>query len=309
MPKRPRKQNEFQRAHRRCRKTARDLVQGEAQYLSVVSIVALERDLRRSCRNECAYSMYEVLTNQRLRLADAAPVTALAPPVKSGDIFRLPGVEWSAPRTVVLVVSSTCPACNANLPFYRQLAASKIPQVEIVALSQESPAAMGAWLSQNQVNVTTIHTVANASSLGLSLTPTILILDAGGRVTDLMIRKLDESDQTRVLERIRNRELVALDTSYRVREISVNDLEAMRSHRSIHILDVRPREQFANGHRGEAKNIPYPELSARAPVELELHVPVVVDCVKPSERLATMCRGAAWTLIDLHFDDVSIVTR
>lgn len=242
-------------------------------------------------------------------LADAAPVTELTPLLKSGDIFRLPGVEWSAPRTVILVVSSTCQACIANLPFYRQLAASKIPQVEIVALSQESPAAIGAWFRQTQVNVTTIHTVADATSLGLSLTPTILILDAGGRVTDLMIRKLDESDQARVLERIRNPETAALDNSYRVREISANELEAMRFGRPVHILDVRPREQFANGHRGGAKNIPYPELRARAPVELDLHVPVVVDCVKPTEGLARMCRGAARLLVDARFDDVSIVTR
>jgi hypothetical protein len=122
---------------------------------------------------------------------DTSSVTALTPPVKPGDILRLPGVEWSAQRTVVLMVSSKCPACVGNVPFYRQLAASAAPQLQVVAVSEEPEATVGAWLRENQVNVTRTHIVSDdASSHGLILTPMVLILDAEGRITDVMIRKL-----------------------------------------------------------------------------------------------------------------------
>ncbi len=274
----------------RMRLSPRHLVDGSMLFLLVVTalrLVHVGRDPR----------------------ADASIVTELTPPVKSGDIVRLPGVEWSAPRTVVLVVNSTCPACNANLPFYRLVAASKTPQVDVVALSEESPAAISAWFRQNQVNVTTIHSVVDATSRGLIQTPIILIVDARGRVTDQIVRKLDEPDQARVLERIRNPETAALDNSQRVREVSLSEVKATASRRSIQMLDVRPREGFQYSPLAGAKSIPYQELRTRAPVELDLHVPVVVECVRPDKRRAATCRAAAWWLVDAQFEDVSIVTR
>jgi hypothetical protein len=84
---------------------------------------------------------------------------------------------------------------------------------------------------------------------------------------------------------------------------------ATASRRSVQILDVRPREGFPYEPRADAKNIPYPELSTRALVELDRHVPVIVHCLQPDKRLAALCRSAAWMLVDAHFEDVSIVTR
>jgi hypothetical protein len=135
---------------------------------------------------------------------DTRLVPANVPAVKRGDIVRLPRVAWSAPRTVVLVVSSTCHACNANVPFYRQLQVLTTSEVPVVAVSSQPEVVIGNWLRQNQIEVKDIHRVVDPLSHGLTLTPMILIVNAEGRVIDLMIRRLDETDQARVLERVRN---------------------------------------------------------------------------------------------------------
>jgi rhodanese-related sulfurtransferase len=76
--------------------------------------------------------------------------------------------------------------------------------------------------------------------------------------------------------------------------------------RQIQILDVRSREHFGTGHRAGARNIPSPELKARAPIELDSANPVVVDCLQPK---ATACRGPGWVLVDAGFREVSLLLR
>lgn len=250
-------------------------------------------------------TVWRVLTVTREPLANSSIAGADAVPVKSGDVLRLASVEWSAPRTVVLVVSSTCPACNANVAFYRQLAHLATSQVHVIAVSDQPEGVTGGWLRQNQVNMTSVHKVSDPLSHGLTLTPMVLIVNGEGRITDLMIRKLDATDQARVLERVRNPAAMALNNSQQFRDISTADLQRMRSRR-IQIVDVRSRDQFFNGHRADARNIPSAELAARAPIELDSARPVIIDCLQPK---ATGCRGAGWTLVDADFPDVSVLIR
>ena len=75
------------------------------------------------------------------------------PSVKRGDIIRLPGVNWTAARTVVLVVSATCPYSNASTPFYKQLAALATPDLDIVAVAPEPADRAGAWLRTKGVHL------------------------------------------------------------------------------------------------------------------------------------------------------------
>lgn len=249
-----------------------------------------------------------VLTASRLigvARYSSATSSANTPAVKRGDILSVPGVRFVAPRTVVLVVNSTCPACNANVPLYRRLASMATAQVQVLAVSSEPGAVIAKWLRENRVDVTGVTRVADPLSHGLSLTPVILIVDAAGRVTDLMIRKLDDKDQARVVERVRDPNSVALDNSLQVHEISLADFPHITSHR-VQLLDVRPRDYFRDGHRPDAVNIPSTELAARAPIELDSSSPVIVDCLQSK---AVACRSAAWTLVDAGFGHVSLLIR
>lgn len=236
---------------------------------------------------------------------DLSLVTPLTPAVKPGDILRLPGVDWSTGRTVVLVVSSTCPSCNADIPFYRQLGTAATPAAQVVAVSAEGAPVISDWFRQNEVDVRRTYHVADPLSHGLTLTPMVLIVNAEGRVTDLMIRKLTEADRELILERVRNPSAAALDNSGQLREISTAELQRMGS-RQIQLLDVRSRDHFRKSHRPAARNVPAPELKARARIELNSGSPIVLDCLQPR---AVACRSAGWTLVDAGFADVSLLIR
>jgi rhodanese-related sulfurtransferase len=251
---------------------------------------------------------WRIVSNTAHDPADSALVRGITPAIKIGDLLALPGVTWSAPRTVVLVVSSSCPACNDNLPFYRRLATIATPQLQVVVVSTQPISVIGAWLNGNHVSLKSIHKLNDPLSLGLTLTPMVVILNAQGRVTDLMIRKLDDRGQAQVLERLTNPNALALDNSGPIREISTQELAtlSLSSRHKIQLLDVRSRDGFRDGHRVDATNIPAPELNARAAIELDKSVPVIVDCLQPGR---TACRSAAWTLIDAGFHDVSLLIR
>jgi rhodanese-related sulfurtransferase len=223
--------------------------------------------------------------------------------LRQGDLLRWPGVEWSS-RNVVLMLSSSCPACNANLPFYRRLASQALPGVGLLVVSAEPSHVIADWLYGSGVNVSNIHHLDDPLSHGLTLTPMIILADADGRVTDLMIRRLDERDQERVLNRIRHSAAPPLDNSQRVREILENDLTTLPD--GAQVIDVRSRAQYANRHRPLARNIPMEELRARAAIELEPDAPVVIDCLQLG---AERCRGAAWILVEAGFSDVSVLIR
>lgn len=242
-------------------------------------------------------------------LLDATPYpVAITPAVKRGDLLRLPGVQWSKSRTVVLVASSTCPACNANVAFYREIAAQTMASssIQTVIVSMESVKSMKEWSLAKELDVAIIYHVDDLASHGFMLTPMVLIVDAGGRVTDIMIRRLGEADQARVLNRLRDQHAAALDNSQQIRELSADQMLNMASSVQAQIVDVRSRDQFRRSHRTGARNIPLEELDGRAPVELDSGTPIIVDCLQPG---ATACRSAAWRLIDGGFTDVSILIR
>jgi rhodanese-related sulfurtransferase/peroxiredoxin len=225
------------------------------------------------------------------------------PSVRRGDIVRFPGVNWSAARTVVLVVSTTCQACNASTPFYKELAALATPDLEVVTVAPEAPDTVGAWLRAKGVSLTRIYQASDLTSLGFHMTPTLLIVDRAGRVTDIMIKKLQRSDERRVLDRLEQAGASPLDNSQQLHEFSREDIRHIRN---VRLLDVRSRERFEAGHLPGTRNIPVGELLSRAQIELDQKDPIVVDCLYPASG---GCRAAAWGLIGQGFSDVGVLIK
>jgi len=225
------------------------------------------------------------------------------PSVKRGDILRLPGVNWSASRTVVLVVSTTCPACDSSTPFYKKLAALVTPDLDVVTVAAEPPDAVSGWLQAKGVSLTRIHQASDLTSLGLHMTPVLLIVDRAGGVTDIMNKRLQPADEARVLDRLQQATAGPLDNSGQVHEFSEEELKHIRN---VRLLDVRSRERFDAGHLPGASNIPLAELDSRAELELDREEPVVVDCLSPN---AIGCRAAAWGLVSQGFGDVGVLIK
>ena len=135
------------------------------------------------------------------------------------------------------------------------------------------------------------------------MTPILLVVDRAGRVTDIMIKQLQPSDEQRVLDRLEQKGPDPLDNSQQLHEFSVEDIAHIRS---VRLLDVRSRDRFDAGHLRGARNIPVAELLSRAQIELKQTDPVVVDCLYPESGA---CRAAALGLISRGFSEVGVLIK
>jgi len=76
--------------------------------------------------------------------------------------------------------------------------------------------------------------------------------------------------------------------------------EILETNKEAIALDVRPREEFLNGHLVGAVNIPYTELEARAPAELpDKNATIVIYCKRGRSSLI-----AAITLAKLGYTNL-----
>jgi hypothetical protein len=123
----------------------------------------------------------------------AAPRKALI-----GQTVTLPGVQFTAQsRTLVLAISTTCHFCNDSAPFYKDLVAKSQGRLRIVAvlpqpLSEAQPYVRDAIAPSVQV------VSSRLDSMGVTGTPTLLLVDSNGKVQQAWVGKLDDQGQRQV---------------------------------------------------------------------------------------------------------------
>ncbi|HEX8179938.1 MAG TPA: hypothetical protein VF525_10385 [Pyrinomonadaceae bacterium] len=124
--------------------------------------------------------------------------------VAVGDTLTPLDLNWAASeRTLVLALSSDCGYCRASAPFYQTLAKATNghkPARLAVVLPQDL-AAGRQYLNEIGVPVSEVKQL-NLSALGVWGTPTLMLVNSAGVVTDLWIGKLNETQQVEVLSRL-----------------------------------------------------------------------------------------------------------
>jgi rhodanese-related sulfurtransferase len=231
------------------------------------------------------------------RAADTARAD-VSPPVQPGQPLRLEGVEWSAAdHTVVVLVSPTCPACNASSAFFQRLtqAVRATPKARLAFIAAEPILDVEAWLQQRNISAQAVIHVSKPVSLGFFIVPSLVIVDSRGIVTDLMANRLTDGEQARVLARVTDPASPALNNAVAARELSKTDFEHLIASERPIVLDVRDRDSFHRASRPGAVNIPLDELALRAPFELANRTAVAIDC---DGVPILSCRQAAMVLTD-----------
>jgi hypothetical protein len=134
-----------------------------------------------------------------------------------------------------------------------------------------------------------------------------LVISNDGRVTDIAQRAVSPVVQQQFLRRVSHPEdPMRTVVTYNADEITPREFSAYGPDWPGQILDVRDRRSFALSHREGARNIPFDELPVRAPAELDLSRPVLVDC---DERRPDLCRIAGAQLIEEGFSEVRILLK
>lgn len=133
--------------------------------------------------------------------------TGTTPPraPEQGSQLSIPGVSWGeSNQTVVLALSDKCRYCSESGPFYQRLARdlSKRSDIRLVAVFPQEPGAGKKYLEDLGVPVGQVIQ-APLDSLQVRGTPTLVLVDKNGTVTQSWIGKLSPERETEVLNRIK----------------------------------------------------------------------------------------------------------
>lgn len=155
-------------------------------------------------------------------------------------------------------------------------------------------------------------------NLNLVGTPTLILLDSGGRVTGLWQGMLPRLERVVVLTRFNSRShtiatlkdplpsvkpgVQFAPTTALIHEITIEQLQELMLSRRV--VDVRDRQKFAAAHQPLAINVPADELSVRARIEIPAKAKLLVDC---SRIPVSQCRLSYATLERAGFNDIIVL--
>jgi hypothetical protein len=126
---------------------------------------------------------------------------AIATPL--GEKVAIPNVEWGQKKkTVILALQEGCRYCSDSASFYQQLAKEAEKRaIQIVAVLPQPVEKSESYLESLKIPINTIRQ-ASFPSIGIRGTPTILLVDTEGKVTDSWVGKLSLDKEKEVLERL-----------------------------------------------------------------------------------------------------------
>ena len=139
--------------------------------------------------------------------SDVRVRTSSAPPraPEEGTQLSVPGVSWSdSNQTIVLVLSDKCRYCSESAPFYQRLARdlSSRSDVRLIAVFPQDTGAGKKYLDELGVPVGQV-VQATLDTLQVRGTPTLVIIDKNGTVTQSWVGKLGPERESEVLSRIK----------------------------------------------------------------------------------------------------------
>jgi thioredoxin-related protein len=128
------------------------------------------------------------------------------PEIPKGTVVKLPGAAPASPQpTLVLALSKNCHFCRESMEFYQKLTAFKnsSPQgLRMVAVLPEKQEEAASYLKEHGIGVDEVVSMP-VSKLGVRGTPTLLLLDGQNKLEELWAGKLDDSQESQVIERLK----------------------------------------------------------------------------------------------------------
>lgn len=234
----------------------------------------------------------------------------LGPMLDAGVRVPIPELweNTSLQRTAILIMDVACPACMLSRPFYRDLdrLVGETPGTRLVILSENPIPIVRTWLEEGGIGGRIVR-IPSRRAFGIMATPTLLLADREGVVTDISIGILNRADSDRLNARLRgDTRTQPLRLPYSFSEVSVSARPGLESAIGSQLVDTRDRVQFAKEHSPAAVNIPDDELEVRAAAELRQSLAVFIDCryADPAE-----CRLAGLRLGRQGFSTITSVLR
>ncbi|MGD0694772.1 MAG: hypothetical protein ABSB82_07940 [Terriglobia bacterium] len=111
----------------------------------------------------------------------------------------LPGVDWvKNKRTLVLAISSQCHFCTESAPFFQRIQKERAKDLKLVAVLPQSVDESRKYLEKEGVQVDDVKQ-ASLNAIRVTGTPTLLLVDGKGTVTQVWEGKLQPDQEGEVL--------------------------------------------------------------------------------------------------------------
>lgn len=239
----------------------------------------------------------------------AGHATSVSTSLQAHKRVSLPGVSWArSSHTIVLGLSTQCRFCEASLPFYRALseyAEENQDRLQVIALFPQQAAESTAFLQGAGVAVSDVRQI-QLGAIGIHLTPTLVMTDQEGTITNLWLGQLTASQATEVWSILKGGKVLSSGSEFVPAHIVTADLDRLRAEgKEIEIVDIRSRDDYAKDARAGTVNIPFDELAVRAGIELSKHRLTVISC---RATPPVVCDFAANNLTQNGFPEVAVLT-
>lgn len=123
-----------------------------------------------------------------------------------GSKVSVPDVEWGKNgRTLVLVLQKGCHFCAESAPFYQRLVRDTAGRegLRLVAVLPQQAEEGRQYLKELGVPIDDVRQVS-PNDLGVRGTPTLLLVDGSGAVTDSWVGQLPPDKEAEVLHRLKS---------------------------------------------------------------------------------------------------------
>ena len=111
----------------------------------------------------------------------------------------LPGVDWAKnKRTLVLALSTQCHYCTDSAPFFQRIQQEATKNLKLVAVLPQAVDDSRKYLEGEGVHVDDVKQT-QLSTIGVTGTPTLLLVDGNGKVADAWQGRLQPEQQAAVL--------------------------------------------------------------------------------------------------------------
>lgn len=137
------------------------------------------------------------------------PAPRAQPSIQRGAVVKLPGAasigQQPATPTLALALSKNCRFCTESASFYQKLTALKnsAPQgLRLVAVLPEKQEEAESYLKEHGIGADVVIS-APVSEIGVSGTPTLLLLDRENKLEEMWVGKLNDSEEAQVIDRLK----------------------------------------------------------------------------------------------------------
>jgi thioredoxin-related protein len=124
--------------------------------------------------------------------------------VSAGEKLSLPDVNWDTSRqTLLIVLSQGCHFCSESVPFYQRLAeeVKGRSDIRLLAVLPQPTSEGQKYLDDLGVPIKDVKQ-AELSSIPVRGTPTLVLVDSKGVVTDAWVGKLPSDKEAEVISKL-----------------------------------------------------------------------------------------------------------